>query len=62
MKAIYNLYQMEKTPLVQCLLYKNSFLGGSYLLQPLSHTIDNAWNLPLLFSKVKWKLKIEHLF
>lgn len=42
MKAIYNLYQMEKTPSVQCLLYKNSFLGGSYLLHLGTHTIDNA--------------------
>lgn len=42
MKAIYNLYQMEKTPPVQWLLYKNSFLGGSYLLQLVTHTIDNA--------------------
>lgn len=42
MKAIYNLYKMEKTPLVQCLLYKNSFLGGSYLLWQGTYTIDNA--------------------
>lgn len=42
MKEIYNLCQMEKTPLVLCLLYKNSFLCGSYLLQLGTYAIDKA--------------------